>query len=216
MLLAKILSQSSTRLQSRQFLKITSHLSPSSSSNDDSKSVRHFQRSPSSGNTLKSLHILRNLRHLPSAPAPALCLGLAGLIPFVSAPLYIYNSGFFLPDVATAQLAYGASILSFLGGVRWGILVGDGKRDWAGYTWSVSPSLLAWVSLLVPDLTAGFLLTTSGLLAAAVLDLQHSSYPAWLKGLRVVLTLFAVLSLVSSTVFLHTLASKKQPSDFLN
>ena len=47
--------------------------------------------------------------------ASALCLGLAGLIPFVSAPLYMFNSGYFLPDVATAQLAYGASILSFLG-----------------------------------------------------------------------------------------------------
>ena len=217
MLLAKIISQSSTKLQSRQFLKITSNLSPSASpSNEDSNLLRHFKTSPSHENILKNLQILKNLRHLPSAPAPALCLGLAGLIPFVSAPLYIHNSGFFLPDVAFAQLAYGASILSFLGGVRWGLLVGDDKTDWPGYSWSVSPSLLAWVSLLVPDLTAGFLLNISGLLAAGVLDLQHSSYPAWLKGLRVILTLFAVLSLISSTVFLHTLASKKQPSDFLN
>ena len=140
--------------------------------------MRHFKTSPSNGNILKNLHILQNLRNLPSAPAPALCLGLAGLIPFVSAPLYIYNSGFFLPDVAFAQLTYGASILSFLGGVRWGLLVADDKRDWPGYTWSVSPSLLAWVSLLLPDLTVGYLLNISGLLAAGVLDLKHSSYPA--------------------------------------
>jgi hypothetical protein len=37
------------------------------------------------------------------------------------------QTGVFLPGVATGQLAYGATILSFLGGVRWGILV-RGKK----------------------------------------------------------------------------------------
>ena len=72
------------------------------------------------------------LRH---SPAPALGLGLAGLIPFVAAPAYMvliifcndrqvksffpqYNAGVFLPSIATAQLTYGATILSFLGGVQ--------------------------------------------------------------------------------------------------
>ena len=67
---------------------------------------------------LKNISVLSDLRCLPQGPGPALCLGVAGLIPFVTAPLYMANSGYFLPDIATAQLAYGASILSFLGGVR--------------------------------------------------------------------------------------------------
>ena len=79
---------------------------------------RQFSSSPVQNVNLKNISILSDLRCLPQGPGPALCLGVAGLIPFVSAPLYMANSGFFLPDIATAQLAYGASILSFLGGVR--------------------------------------------------------------------------------------------------
>ena len=79
------------------------------------------------------LSAITGLRH---SPAPALGLGLAGLIPFVAAPAYMvlvifykcrlsslsvflqYNAGVFLPSIATAQLTYGATILSFLGGVH--------------------------------------------------------------------------------------------------
>ena len=79
---------------------------------------RQFSSSPVQNVNLKNMSILSDLRCLPQGPGPALCLGVAGLIPFVSAPLYMANSGYFLPDIATAQLVYGASILSFLGGVR--------------------------------------------------------------------------------------------------
>ena len=210
MLLGRIVCSPS--LQSRHLIKLTSSLLPCS----DCSSVRHLQTSPCSENLLKRLDLVTNLKQITASPPPALALGLAGLIPFVSAPLYMYNSGYFLPDVATAQLAYGASILSFLGGVRWGLLVAGQEKDWAGYTWSVTPSLLAWSSILLPDLTAGYVLCTFGLLAAGVLDLQHPSYPGWFRGLRLVLTLVAVISLLSAAVFTQTLASKKQPSDYLN
>ena len=196
--------------QSRQVIKLSANLLPRCPAYTDVSPVRQLQTSP------PHLNILHSLRQLPSSPAPALGLGLAGLIPFVSAPLYMYNSGHFLPDVATAHLLYGASILSFLGGVRWGLLVSSGSDDWAGYTWSVTPSLLAWTSLLLPNITAGYVLCTGGLVAAGVLDLQHPSYPPWFKGLRLVLTLVASLSLLSAAVFTQTLASKKQPSDYLN
>lgn len=80
---------------------------------------RQFSVSQVQKVNLKNISVLSDLRCLPQGPGPALCLGVAGLIPFVSAPLYMANSGYFLPDIASAQLAYGASILSFLGGVRW-------------------------------------------------------------------------------------------------
>ncbi|CAL4106346.1 unnamed protein product, partial [Meganyctiphanes norvegica] len=63
------------------------------------------------------------------SPTPALVLGFSGLIPFVAAPFYMYYSGAFLPEVATAQLAYGATILSFLGGVRWGLTLPLGSTQ---------------------------------------------------------------------------------------
>ena len=80
---------------------------------------RQLSVSPVQNVNLNNISVLADLRSLPRGPGPALCLGVAGLVPFVSAPVYMMNSGFFLPDIATAQLAYGASILSFLGGVRW-------------------------------------------------------------------------------------------------
>jgi hypothetical protein len=41
-----------------------------------------------------------------------MCLGEKSLI---SAPVYMLNCGFLLPDIVTSQLTYGAVILSFLG-----------------------------------------------------------------------------------------------------
>ena len=190
------------------------------------RTKKHFSSSPMNSinykpmTNLKKINILGDLKHLPSAPAPALCLGLSGLIPFVSAPLYMYNSGFFLPDVAMAQLTYGASILSFLGGVRWGMLVAgvgdDLPPSWSQYTWSVTPSLISWTALLVPSATVGVPICVIGLLMAAAVDLRQPSYPPWFRSLRFLLTFFAVFSLIMSSFFSYSLGSKKQPSDYLS
>ena len=173
--------------------------------------------------SLKNITIAADLKQLPRGPAPALGLGLAGLIPFVSAPVYMYNAGFFLPAVAAAQLAYAATILSFLGGVRWGALVTAAPGDpdlppsWAQFSWSVAPSLVAWGALLVPSVAAGQLVCGAGLVAAAAVDLQQRSFPAWFRGLRFLLTFFAVLSLLASTVCSYTLGSLfPQHSDYLS
>ena len=167
----------------------------------------------------KPVTIFSDLRNITSTPPPALTLGLAGLIPFISAPVYMYNAGFFLPAIATAQLTYGATILSFLGGVRWGLLV-QGEDDlppsWSQYTWSVTPSLLAWTALLVPNLVAGYTICTAGLLAAVVLDLKQKGYPAWFRGLRFLLSFCAIVSLVTSLAFTEILGAKKQASDYLS
>ena len=60
--------------------------------------------------------------------------------------------GFFLDPCR-----YGAVILSFLGGVRWGMAV-DGSKfppssAWYHYTWSVTPSLMAWAALCLPSIS---------------------------------------------------------------
>jgi len=144
------------------------------------------------------LSAITGLRH---SPAPALGLGLAGLIPFMAAPAYMYNAGVFLPSIATAQLTYGATILSFLGGVRWGLLASGGPHlppSWSQYSWSVTPSLVAWVALLIPNQPAATTLCAAGLTTALVLDLKQQGYPDWFRGLRLILTLGAVVSLLCS------------------
>ena len=81
---------------------------------------------------------------LTQAPAPALTLGLAGVIPFCAAPAYMMNNGLFCPLLASWHVGYGAVILSFIGGVRWGMAV-EAKSiqpSWYHFTWSVTPSLI--------------------------------------------------------------------------
>ena len=67
--------------------------------------------------------------------------------------MYILFQGVFCDGCATGQVAYGAVILSFLGGVRWGMVVipaGPVTPNWANYLYSVTPPLIAWSALLMP------------------------------------------------------------------
>ncbi|GEK74296.1 MULTISPECIES: DUF3429 domain-containing protein [Halomonas] len=91
-------------------------------------------------------------------------LGVAGLGPFLAT----LAAAFLAPPPGQALaieafLAYGSVILSFLGGVHWGLaLVGAGGSEPAGrrLVVGVLPSLIAWPALLLdPPATAAMLLT---------------------------------------------------------
>lgn len=127
-------------------------------------------------------------------------LGHAGLIPFVACAAAMLA----LPDAETRRLVertvlgYGAVILSFLGGVHWGLVLrGGGGRAPAMLAIGVVPALVGWVTLLLPFETAvavqvaafgGFWLYEHRALGPGILP------PAYL-GLRRVLTLVVVASL---------------------
>uniref|UniRef100_A0A667XJ17 Uncharacterized protein n=1 Tax=Myripristis murdjan TaxID=586833 RepID=A0A667XJ17_9TELE len=67
----------------------------------------------------RELDLLRyDMRDLRKSPKPALYLGLDGLVPFVSPPLLMGVTEIYFPELAYAQLAYGASNWSFLGGAH--------------------------------------------------------------------------------------------------
>lgn len=147
-----------------------------------------------------------SMKALTLAPKPALYLGFSGLIPFLSAPLLMAATQSFYPEVAFAQMAYGASIVSFLGGARWGFAIPPGspaQPDWMNLGNSVVPSLLAWLALLCKDnFTEGALVVIMGLGLSLHYDLTLlPGYPAWFKAMRTVLTLVATFSLVSTLVF---------------
>jgi hypothetical protein len=140
-------------------------------------------------------------RHIPLVP---LILGIAGLIPFVTLAV-AEAAGWRLlgwsPAFQHAALAtYGALIVSFLGGIRWGLAVGmeDQRAARIEYALSVVPQLLAWVSLAAPhpwDLRA---------LAAIVIGLGFLDYtlvvggkaPTWFGRLRLGLSAGAGFSLL--------------------
>lgn len=142
------------------------------------------------------------MRH--TIPAAALALGLAGLIPFVGGALGLW---FRLPligpeDALKLVTVYGAIILSFLGGIRWGTAIGpyDSRRQTFEFSLSVAGSLaglLACFLEAVPSLT----LLIAGFLMQALWDVtsvEAGRLPSWFGKLRMVLTAGAVLSLIAA------------------
>ncbi|KAK7944809.1 hypothetical protein WMY93_000537 [Mugilogobius chulae] len=155
-----------------------------------------------------------SLKALLQCPKPALFLGFSGLIPFVSAPVLMAASSTFHPEIAFAQMVYGASIVSFLGGARWGYALPEGSPalpDWKNLGNSVVPSLLAWMALLCRDnIAEGVLVVIMGLGLSLHYDLTLlPEYPAWFRALRTVLTLVATFSLLA-TLALKNIFSEKE------
>lgn len=131
-------------------------------------------------------------------PAPLL-LGLAGLIPFwaLAIGLLMHGAlGVTPPQLDAALATYGAIIVSFLGGIRWGLAVpaGDTGRN---YLISVLPSLVAWALLAAPE---PWRLVGLGLAALALgpIDLglvRGGLAPAWFGTLRIILSVGAGIAL---------------------
>ncbi|WP_245503508.1 DUF3429 domain-containing protein [Aquabacterium lacunae] len=131
-------------------------------------------------------------------------LGYAGLIPFVGGALFVWlltgridrEPFIFLVNAITG---YAALIVSFLGGLPWGLVMRDAaepddtvrKALW----WGIAYSLLAWVALCMPA-HAGLVVLGTLLIVAYLND--RKLYPAlgvehWLT-LRFQLTAIASLS----------------------
>ncbi|NWT03031.1 TMM69 protein, partial [Mionectes macconnelli] len=139
---------------------------------------------------------------LKDAPKPALYLSLAGLVPFVVAPLAMAIHGNYYPEVAFAQVTYGALTASFLGGMRWGFALPEGssaKPDWLNLANGIVPPVLAWQALLFKDATLGAVMLVMALGIALHYDVALlPPYPRWFQRLRVWGTVVMVLSLLAT------------------
>lgn len=94
---------------------------------------------------------------LPELPRGAVRLGWAGVLPFLGLSLVAWWPIWRDPAIH-AFLAYGALILSFLGGARWGRAMAGGAGT-GQFAAAVIPSLWGWLAwLLLPPVPALFLL----------------------------------------------------------
>ena len=87
-----------------------------------------------------------------AVPLPALLLGIGGILPFLGSVIAIFlNDGLFGEMARIALVGYGAVILSFLGGIRWGAVLKERSKNKMAtpLLLSVVPSLIAWCALLV-------------------------------------------------------------------
>ncbi len=120
-------------------------------------------------------------------------LGYAGLVPFAAAALG-HLAG--LP-VDRLGLAYGAIILSFLGGIQWGSTLHAADFQRERLVASIVPSLVAWAALLMAQPFASTMLI-GGLAGQWLFDRRMAERAGWSDAfmtLRTHLSLGAGLSL---------------------
>ncbi|RZF40203.1 hypothetical protein LSTR_LSTR017297, partial [Laodelphax striatellus] len=133
------------------------------------------------------------MRDLKNAPLPVFWFGVAGLVPYV-APVFVQVFTGYMPVLGSAQLLYSGTILSFLGGSKFGSMLHCDKNDcsWKNIGLAMIPAVWAWSALLLPTGFA-FLTVGTGLIASLVIDLATSKYPPWFVSLKCFLTFTAVL-----------------------
>ena len=137
-------------------------------------------------------------------PISALLLGAAGLIPFFGLAIWQSRvSDELLADrLILAYVFYAASILSFLGGIGWGLAMSETDPMQRGLSFSIStvPSLVGWAAAFINVQNLAFAL---GILAAAfVLQgfwdfylVRNGRAPRWFASLRLGLTLAVLASM---------------------
>jgi Protein of unknown function (DUF3429) len=147
-----------------------------------------------------------------SSPRPILpfLLGIAGLVPFV----FFSWQTVFADDpeaaiVSTFYLAgYGAVILSFLGGTRWGAEIQRNPSNPVSMMLclAMAPPLVGWAAMM-PVMWDRWQVVL-GMLAAGlalqlvwdVIAIRRGVFPNWYLPLRILLTTIAVLSLLAAAV----------------
>ncbi len=142
-------------------------------------------------------------------PRPALILGWLGVAPFA---LFALAGGLQIQGhralAIQGLVAYGAVILSFMGGVQWGLAMAAptvGLRRAGAFAVSVLPALAAWSCVLLPGSVA-----LAGLAGAFALWLTYDLWtvrqgdtPAWYASLRAPLTLAVVACLLTPVLLLR-------------
>lgn len=141
-------------------------------------------------------------------PRAPLALGVAGLIPFVALSGALV-AGADLPGFADADsvrvalVGYGVVILSFLGGIRWGLALKeeDGKatRDFAI---SVVPALVGWYAWFQPS-PADLWWLAGAHVALGLLDYGlacRTIVEEWFGRLRLFLSAIAALCLMAAAL----------------
>jgi uncharacterized membrane protein YhdT len=103
-------------------------------------------------------------------------------------------------------VTYGAAILSFLGGITWGLTVAnprlDGLQGGRELLYSMSPALGAWAALLLPTTLALWFMVV-GFVCAYAHDHRTArlhGLPAWFVRLRLHLSLGAALALAATAL----------------
>jgi Protein of unknown function (DUF3429) len=134
-------------------------------------------------------------------PRTPLLLGWAGVIPFavlsIAAALDVSLPWF---EARSLLIGYSVCILSFMGGVQWGLamLTPAERRSRTRFAVSVTPALFAWISLALPSSIALLVLALSfaSLFAYDAYTVRAAGSPTWYLPYRRQLTVAVIASLL--------------------
>lgn len=133
--------------------------------------------------------------YVPPLSDTARLLGHAGLLPFVLGALLVWVG--LAPDlhafVTLALSAYAGIIVSFLGGIHWGLAFRHSAPPASLFIWGVVPSLVAWLAVIMPPYAG---LVVHGAMLAVCYLVDRRVYPV--QGIAHWLTLRFRLSAVAS------------------
>ena len=135
-------------------------------------------------------------------PQSAAWLGGLGLVPFVVGSIVVLaTEATWAYDVLRY---YAAAILSFMGGVQWGLAISIAEAKdanellWRRLSISVLPALIAWLALLLSTPVDIIVIAAAfGLLLLSDLSaIQEGWVPAWYARLRIPLTATVLIALL--------------------
>jgi hypothetical protein len=132
-------------------------------------------------------------------PKSVLIYGLLGLIPFLLPPLIALATPAHAGILGLVALVYGALILSFLGGARWGQEVARPAPRAGVVTLAMLPTLAGFALLLATSIDRSAQLTAMAALFGLHFfwDAGSPELPLWYTRLRLLLTVGAVAGLAA-------------------
>ena len=134
-------------------------------------------------------------------PRAAAWLGFAGAVPFAALALLSFLTGWPRLLALSALAAYAVAVLSFTGGVQWGLAM-DRDHSPARLGASVVPALVAWAGFLLGGRPGLWLLAAAfaGLLAYDLHTVRAGAAPSWYPRLRWPLTVIVVACLLIASI----------------
>lgn len=137
---------------------------------------------------------------IKTAPLPIFMIGCAGILPLVWPVWRFIVSGYILPGWEFFQLGYSACCISFLGGIRWGLILKESPIEmedeamlptWQNLGLGLVPFSFAAMGMLMSPFF-GYIMMISGYMTSAYIDLIHPGLPSWYRALHAILTVAAV------------------------
>lgn len=142
-------------------------------------------------------------RRRTAVPLAVRTFGWLGVLPFWGcAAAAVAMPGEIGEEAGRLLLAYGAVILSFLGGIRWGGTLAGAAPETGELCRGIFPALVGWAAFFVP-VEVGYCILALAFAVVLFDDCRASEQrllPDWYPAIRIPLTLAVVAALVLPAV----------------